>query len=222
MATPKTPAALFDFDGTIIRSDGGLPFFAELLRRYPAGLPALPRILTSLLGYAAGRVSMARVKDHLLALVAQVPSDERSRVFEQIHTARLEPLIFPGAVERIAWHREQGHRLVIVSAGLELCLEPATLQLGFDHLIGTRADLADPPRVTSRNCYGREKVRRLLAEPWFDRVDWPASWAYSDHISDLPMLTLCGHPVAASPKPALRRHARRAGWLIMDFRAARS
>ncbi len=217
MATSKTPAALFDFDGTIIRTDGGLPFFAELLRRYPAGLPALPRILASLLGYAAGRVSMARVKTHLLALVARVPAGDRARVFEQIHAARLAPLIFPGAVERIDWHRARGHRLAIVSAGLELCLEPAARQLGFDHLIGTRADLSGTPRVTSRNCYGREKVRRLLAEPWFDGVDWPASWAYSDHISDLPMLTLCGNPVAVSPKPALRRHARRAGWPIMDF-----
>ena len=48
-------------------------------------------------------------------------------------------------------------------------------------------------------------------------VDLPQSYAYSDSITDLPMLELVGHPVAVNPDKELARVARERDWEIRDF-----
>lgn len=54
------------------------------------------------------------------------------------HAKAIWPLVRPMAERRIAWHKERGHRLVLVSASLDLYLEPITRELGFDDLLCTR------------------------------------------------------------------------------------
>ena len=49
-------------------------------------------------------------------------------------------------------------------------------------------------------------------------LDLAGSYAYSDSITDLPMLEAVGHPVAVNPDRELRREADRRGWQIRDFR----
>jgi len=218
MSASKKPAALFDFDGTITRRDTMVPFLLHLLKRYPRGLLDVPW-LTALLGpYALGLVTKERMKTEALRIFARVPEADRPAVVQRFHDAELSPMYLPGALERIARHRRQGHMLVLVSASLDLYLAAAARHLGFDACICTRIEAGSHPRVVGANCWGREKVNRLMDQEWFDRIDWPESWAYSDHYSDLPMLMLCGYPVAATPKKTLRRHALREGWPIIDWR----
>jgi len=49
-------------------------------------------------------------------------------------------------------------------------------------------------------------------------LDLAGSYAYSDSITDLPMLEAVGQPVAVNPDRELRREADRRGWQIRDFR----
>jgi HAD superfamily hydrolase (TIGR01490 family) len=215
---PKRPAAVFDFDGTLTRSDSLLPFMLRLLRRHPEATRALGPALRRLPAYLAGRAPKEAMKALLLRAFVRLPEAEREALVRDFHQGYLAPRYLQGGLERVAWHRRQGHRLVLASASVELYLRPVAAALGFDHLLATRMELGPEPRPLGRNCYEREKVNRLMAEPWFDDVDWPASWGYSDHISDLPMLFLCGHPVAANPRPDLRRFARSSGWDIADWK----
>lgn len=218
MSTEKRPVALFDFDGTLTRKDTTAPFFGYLLKRYPAALVELPKIAAWLPAYGLGLISKERMKTIALSIVTHVPDAELAGVIQWFHDAEILPTYFRDALERVAWHRSQGHRLVLVSASLELYLQPAKRQLGFDQLIGTRANLDKNPHVLGNNCFGSEKVKRLMEQDWFDQTDWPDSWAYSDHHSDLPLLMLAGHPVATTPTKALRTHAIREGWTIIDYR----
>ncbi len=48
-------------------------------------------------------------------------------------------------------------------------------------------------------------------------LDLEASWAYSDSVTDLPMLEAVGHPVAVNPDKTLRRVAEERGWEVRDF-----
>lgn len=48
-------------------------------------------------------------------------------------------------------------------------------------------------------------------------IDLSASYAYSDSISDLPMLRAVGHPVVVNPDPPLAEIAREEGWQTMRF-----
>ncbi len=212
----KRPAALFDFDGTITRSDSMLPFLGFVLRRHPRSAFYLPQIAILLGPYALGAVSKKQMKTAALRMLSVIEPKERQGLIEDFATSSLEGLYFQGALDRIRWHKEQGHLLVMISASIELYLQSAARHLGFDELIGTKVD-TQSLMVVGANCFGKEKVNRLVQKPWFEDVDWANSWAYSDHIADLPILTLCGNPVATTPKKALRRHARQQGWPIMDW-----
>jgi hypothetical protein len=44
------------------------------------------------------------------------------------------------------------------------------------------------------------------------------SYAYSDSVTDVPMLAAVGNPVAVNPDKELRREAEERGWQIRDFR----
>ncbi len=211
-------AALFDFDGTLTRRDTFLPFTAHLARSAALGRLELARLGLTLLGYRLGRLSIEQLKTALLQRLAPLPAARREELIQGFCQRVLGRLWRPAGLERLAWHRRRGHRLVLVSASLEIVLRPAVAGLGLADVIGTAHAEQPRWRVAGANCYGPEKIRRLASRPWFQRVDWAASWAYSDHPSDVPLLTLCGHPVAANPTPALRRHAERAGWRIMDWR----
>ncbi len=212
----KRTAALFDFDGTITRSDSMLPFLRFVLRRHPVAAASLPRLAIMLAPYAAGIISKGQMKTAALKMLLHVPRDKRNAVIHDFADSTLSRMYFRGAIERINWHKDKGHMLVMASASIELYLESAAKNLGFDELIGTRVDPISL-RVTGANCFGKEKVRRLAEKPWFEDVDWANSWAYSDHIADLPILTLCGNPVATTPRKSLRRLAQQQGWPIMDW-----
>jgi hypothetical protein len=48
-------------------------------------------------------------------------------------------------------------------------------------------------------------------------IDLEVSYAYSDSLSDLPMLRAVGHPVAVNPDPSLAEIAGQEGWQTMRF-----
>lgn len=210
-------AALFDFDGTLTRRDTMLPFLLFVLRKNPRSLVDLPRLGFLAAPYALGWLSKESIKGVALRLWRRVPASRRQEILGEFYDDAIRPRLLSGGVTRLEWHRAQGHRTVMVSASVDSYLSLVAKRLGFEHLLCTRTELEPTPRVSGPNCYGEEKVRRLRAEPWFGEVDWAASYAYSDHISDLPMLRLCGRPVAANPKPDLRRLARAENFEIVDW-----
>jgi phosphoserine phosphatase len=60
-----------------------------------------------------------------------------------------------------------------------------------------------------------EAMRELAAEHGYDLA---TSYAYSDSMTDLPMLEAVGHPTAVNPDKALRKAAVERDWPIREFR----
>jgi phosphatidylglycerophosphatase C len=184
MATMDVVAA-FDFDGTLSPRDNVVPF----LRRF-AGNRAAAR------GFAAAGVQVARTgraqwsRDALKAAVLHelvtgrdaADLDDAARAFA---AEILRDHLRAEAVERARWHRDQGHRLVIVSASLAAYLRPVAEALGFDAVLATELEVDDDGRLTGRmlgeNVRGPEKVRRL--DQWLDGAT-PFVWAYGDSSGD--------------------------------------
>ena len=59
-----------------------------------------------------------------------------------------------------------------------------------------------------------EAIQKLVAERGYDLS---RSYAYSDSVSDLPMMELVGHPVAVNPDGPLEDVAHDRGWPIVVF-----
>ena len=65
--------------------------------------------------------------------------------------------------------------------------------------------------------YGPGKVEAMEAFAAEHGIDLAESFAYSDSVSDLPMLRAVGHPVVVNPDPPLAELAREEGWQTMRF-----
>ena len=206
-ATPAGPAprsdrvgvAAFDFDGTLVPGDSLLPFLRLLAggrrvgRTFLLSGPSLVRTFCS----GGGRdATKAVLLGHLLT---GWPAEAVAGAGER-YAARLERRIQPAMGERIGWHRSQDHRLVLVSASLEVYLEPLGRRLGFDAVLATGLEIGDDGALTGRlqgaNVRGSEKERRLRSWLTGELAGRPWElWAYGDSTGDRELLAMADHPV---------------------------
>ena len=114
----------------------------------------------------------------------------------------------------MAEHRARGERVCIISASPAYVVEPVAAALDADALC-TRLAAVDG-RLTGTldgpMMHGQNKVVAARAYAAAHGVELSACRFYSDSVSDLPLLSAVGQPVAVNADPGLARHARRAGW----------
>src|SRR5204862_7604881 len=65
--------------------------------------------------------------------------------------------------------------------------------------------------------YAAHKAEAIREMAVCEGLDLASSYAYSDSITDLPMLELVGHPVAVNPDRELARVARQREWEVRYF-----
>lgn len=162
---------------------------------------------------------MERMRSRISALCAGWDVAEVRAVIEQNLPEILSPMIYAEASTLIDSHRERGHEVVVVSASGEEMVAPIAEALGAVRAAATRMTVADG-RYTGEidfYCYGEgkaEAARRMAADHGY-RLEH--SYAYSDSITDLPLLEAVGHPHAVNPDRALRRIAVGRGWPVLNF-----
>lgn len=217
-------AAFFDLDKTIIASSSTLafsrPFYqGGLINRRAALRSAYARLMFLQAGTDAEQVE--RLRAHLTSLCQGWDVEQvRSIVEETLHDI-VDPLVYAEAAELIRDHRAQGHDVVVVSASGEEMVAPIAALVGATHSVGTRMAVADG-RYTGRidfYCYGEQKAEAMRELAAANGYDLAACHAYSDSITDLPMLEAVGHPAAVNPNRALRRVAGQRGWPVLAFSA---
>ena len=212
--TPRV-AAFFDFDSTIVRGDSIVPFTKFLFRR---GIPKLSHKLQlawSLLLHHARVHTNDDVKRVFARQFAGHSAAEIESLCREFSETVLKPLVYPQARERIERHRVQKHLVIIASASVTAYLEAFGNELGADIVVGTvleQQNGAYTGRLATPNCIKEEKINRLRALPVFREIHMPSSFAYSDHIYDLPMLAMVGNPVLVNPEPRLRKVGKQRQW----------
>ena len=197
-ATARRVVAAFDFDGTITDRDTLVPFLVLAFGRARVAATFGALAFTGL-GYLVRRVSIDEFKRRVLRrLVAGVPAS-RLRALGPAHARAIAPWLRPAVLARIAWHREQGHRLVLVSSTLDLYLADVAAPLGFDDVLcsrlETRVDAAGIERFSGElegaDCTGAEKPRRLAA--LLGGLEAVELHAYGDSHGDRDLLAAADH-----------------------------
>ncbi len=158
---------------------------------------------------------IARIQEALAGL----PALQLTRLRPEV-VAGLLPRVYPEMLQTAFAHQDAGRRAYIVTAASHNVAELTAHVLVLDGGIGTHYEVEDgvyTGRLIGPMNYGEGKavaMRRMATE---EGIDLAASYAYSDSVSDLPMLRVVGHPVAVNPDRDLLRIAREEGWQVMRF-----
>lgn len=215
-------AAFFDLDRTVIAKSTALafgrPFYRDgLINRRDVVKAAYAQLAFRLGG--ADEAAMARTRDYLAKLCQGWPVEQVRQIVTEALEELINPYIYAEAGALIEQHRAAGRDIVLVSASGEEVVEPIGQLLGVTEVIATRMEAIDGCYSGEIEFYAAgpgkaEALRSLAATNGYDLAD---SYAYSDSISDLPMLEAVGHPTAVNPDRALRKAAADRGWPVREF-----
>jgi HAD superfamily hydrolase (TIGR01490 family) len=216
-------AAFFDLDKTLIAGSSGMPFARVASRHGIVSRRQLASWGVEHLRYRLRGTTEERTAEVLKQareLIAGVPARELERMNPEVMAAIL-PRVYPQMLEEVHAHQDAGRATFIVSAAGNGVVEPLAQVLGMDGGIGTRyevdADGAFTGRFDGPFVYGPGKVEAMRAFAALHDIELAESYAYSDSLSDLPMLEAVGHPVVVNPDPGLAAIAKREGWQAMRF-----
>ncbi|GAA4912484.1 HAD-IB family hydrolase [Stackebrandtia albiflava] len=218
-----TGAAFFDLDKTVIAKSSALAFGRPL---YHGGLMGRRDVLKAAYAQLAYLIAgadedqMARTRDYLAQLCRGWEVEQVSQIVAETLGELIDPYIYAEAVALIAEHRNAGRDVVLVSASGDEMVRPIGRLLGIDDVIATRMVAVDGRYTGEVEFYAAgpakaEAVTAFAAERGYPLED---CYAYSDSVSDLPMLSVVGHPTAVNPDRALRRVAVERDWPMVTFK----
>jgi len=194
---PQPIVAAFDFDGTITTRDTLVSFLYHIAGPW-SWLKNMMLLSPFILAYLCGFLSRQQTKERVLSKFINNASIDQVNAWGEsfASSAALQALLKPAAMERILWHKQQGHRCVLISASIEPYLIPWAKSAGFDDVIASRLEAAPQGtasgRLHGKNCWGSEKVRRL-SELLGPRESYTL-YAYGDSRGDHELLATADHP----------------------------
>jgi HAD superfamily hydrolase (TIGR01490 family) len=216
-------AAFFDLDKTVISRSSSLALTRPMYRAGLVSRSALLKGAYAQLVYllvGADEKKMDKVKEGMLALTKGWERGQVEEIIREASTELIDPYIYLEALDLMELHRALGRKVFIVSSSPEEVVRPLAEHLGRVDVIATRAKIEDDKYTGQLEfyCYGENKGRAIQAVAEQEGIDLTGSYAYSDSVTDLPMLQAVGHPVAVNPDRDLRREAEKRGWRIRYFR----
>lgn len=185
---PEIPFAFFDFDGTLTYSDTLMPFLHHVTG--VSYYPKLMKLSPILLAYVAKFIQNDVAKEHVLTeFIGQSDTHQIFQAACEFVMKKLPNLLLPTGMEKLYEHQNLGHYCILVSASPELYLSKWAQQHQFDGILATQLAVESGQftgKLLGKNCFGAAKVERIETEYGADC--WRNSFAYSDSLSDLPML----------------------------------
>lgn len=185
--------ALFDFDGTITDTDSFSTFIKLTTPKRRKLAFALP-LLTAKWGYQAGLMTATRARQIAVNYaLGNRDADTMRQLGSEYANTVLPGFIRPEAQRAMDWHRQRGDTLVLVSASLDLYLQPWAESQGMT-LICSRVEISDGKltgKYLGQDCCGEEKAR--LVRNSLDLGKFNVIHAYGDTSEDKEMLAIAHH-----------------------------
>ncbi|HEX8635750.1 MAG TPA: HAD family phosphatase [Pyrinomonadaceae bacterium] len=217
-------AAFYDLEGTLVSTNlvHTLGFYA---RNQQGVLRSLRKTATTVLSiplFAATDQYSRKVFNDLFFKRYKGETEDRLRFFaDELFESVLKPAVFPGAFELIEKSRSLGLRQVCVTGALDFSVEPLMKYLGIETYVANRLEFVNgiatgrllPPVLAAAT---KASWIRNYAEQ--EGINLSESYAYTDSMSDLPMLSIVGHPAAVNPDMRLKQTALHHDWPILNLK----
>ncbi|MCF9045379.1 HAD-IB family hydrolase [Acinetobacter nectaris] len=189
----KNSLALFDFDGTLYLRDSFTRFIFYVLKSryvFKKGVALIPWVQK----YYLNLYPAPKMRKKLFYTMfegfdsAHVEADGKN--YAKTLLADLNPILWA----QLKQHQELGHRVVLVSASIDLYLKPLCDLLGID-LICTKTEVMNGHLTglyISEDCSGEEKKIQVLKS--YPRDEYGSIYAYGNTHEDLAMLSIADFP----------------------------
>src|SRR5678815_3691858 len=217
-------AAFYDLEGTLVSTNlvHTLSFYARRQQGLVASFKKSAATVLSLPVFAVTDQYSRKVFNDLYFKRYKGQSEDRLRFLadESFETV-LQPAVFPGAYELLNKTRSLGLRQVVVTGALDVSVKPLMEHLGITEYVSIRLEFVIgiatgrllPPVMAAAT---KASWIRVFAER--EGLSLSDSYAYTDSMSDLPMLSVVGHPAAINPDMRLRQTALHHDWPILDLK----
>ncbi|MCC3718287.1 HAD family hydrolase [Rouxiella badensis] len=216
--------ALFDLDKTLISDDSASLWLHWLVSQgytTTARLDHHQRQMHPVTHYADSPPDPNNIACYLKLTLAPMSGYHRRTVsgwVERFVHRDILPRLYPQARQQIAWHKERGDTIALISASGEHLVTPIARRLGIDHAFGIVPEFNDHRQcftgeTTGELTFHQGTVHRL--ESWLQQPTTPQfkkTYAYSDSIFDLPLLEFVDYPTIVNGCRALQQIAEKKGW----------
>jgi HAD superfamily hydrolase (TIGR01490 family) len=217
-------AAFYDMDGTLVRTNL-VHAFAFNARNQQGLWASFRRTVSTALAvplFMAADFYNRRLFNDIFFQRYEGESEDRLRYLSsELFESVIRPSIFPGAYELIDKSKRLGLRQVLVTGAIDFTVRPLIQHLGIDDFVCNHLEFVDgiatgrllPPVMAAAT---KASWMRTYAER--EGLSLSDCYSYSDSMSDLPMLSVVGHPTAVNPDFRLRSTALQHDWPILDLR----
>ncbi|WP_179412881.1 HAD-IB family hydrolase [Mucilaginibacter sp. E4BP6] len=191
--TGRKVIAAFDFDGTIIKHDSLFVFiwYAVSLKRI---ILSTVKVMPYLVLYKLKVIPNFKAKEKLFTALFKGVTITDFNMLCKDFAVVIQKMVKPEALEKIEWHRQNGHEIIIISASVENWIIPWAKSNGIDAVLATQIEVSDgliTGKFLSKNCHGAEKVNRLLQH--LPNRDSYVLYAYGDSNGDKDLLQFADH-----------------------------
>jgi HAD superfamily hydrolase (TIGR01490 family) len=217
------PASFFDVDGTLTRTNLLHPTVFYLANQ-PNPLRSFGSLARAALGgprmALAEMIDRRRFNELLFATYEGISRDRMLVLADEAFDRVVKRALYPGARELVQRCRAEGHDVVLVSGALDFLMNPLGKYLGAAAVICNRLDFKDgyaTGKLLRPVVAGPEKARLIREWARDHQQELGECFAYSDSYSDVPMLSVVGHPCAVNPDYRLGKLARTYAWPVIHL-----
>jgi len=215
--TPKTPElpviAIFDLDYTLTKRGTWGRFVWRTVRGRPhLWIPLLFSTAMFQWQYKRGKLPRGAVKKTMMRWSLQRFDKTRlTEMAQEFARREVDVGLRTGGKAALKYHTDQGHRIILASAAVDLVVGPIARELGISDYVSTELDWSETGRLKSDfkspNCYGEEKLGRVKKLMARIAPCGAHTYFYSDSKADLPVLDYVNVPIVVDPSKKFNEYA---------------
>ena len=214
--------AIFDLDNTLIANDSDYLWGEFLVAKgYVDGEEFAAKNAQFFADYKSGNLDIFAYQRFALTPLSEQSMETLAAWHADFMQTVVEPIILPKAEALVNKHKQQGDRVIIITATNTFITRPIGQRYGIDELLGTEGEIKNgryTGEVAGTPTFQEGKVTRLhewLAE---ENESLAGSYFYSDSHNDLPLLKIVDHPVVVDGDETLLAHAKQENWPAISLR----
>jgi len=198
----KNKAVFFDFDYTLTNFDSFKSFLIFYYsKNFIKFLIYFPFLFFAFVFRKLKIINLKTAKELLLIGLKGKSRTSIHKLGQDFINIKFEKLFNKKALQTIQNFRQTGYLIFLVTSAPNIYFEHVKNRFGFNEVCCCEMIYKNnvfTGKISSHTCFGMEKKKYILLVSKQHSIDLSKSYAYTDNISDLPMLEVVGNPVVVN------------------------